>query len=65
MTDSFISEKVFRTLTGLKFDTLFWSSDGFSIEETDAIFTLSGKTPLDILLFIASAKGWESTWADI
>ena len=65
MTDSYILEKVFRTLTGLKFETLFLSSDCLSIGGTDAIFALSGKTPLEILLFIASANGWESTLADI
>ena len=50
---------MFRTLTSVKFDTLFLSSDCLSIGETDAIFVLSGKTPLEILLFIASANGWE------
>ena len=54
-----------RTLTSAKFDTLFLSSDCLSIGETDTIFALSGKTPLEILLFIASANGWESTSADI
>ena len=57
MTDSYILEKVFRTLTGLKSETLFLSLDCLSIGETDAIFALSGKTPLEILLFIASANG--------
>ena len=56
MTDSYILEKVFRTLTGLKFETLFLSSDCLSIGETDAIFALSGKTPLETLLSIASAN---------
>ena len=36
-----------------------------SIRQTDAIFALSGKTPLEILLFIASANGRESTSEDI
>ena len=54
MKDSYILEKVFRTLTGLKFETL--SSDCLSIGETDAIFALAGKTPLEILLLIASAN---------
>ena len=36
-----------------------------SIGETDAIFSLLGKTPLEILLLIASANGRESTSADI
>ena len=57
MTDSYILEKLFRTLTGLKFETLVLSSDCLSIGETDAIFALSGKTPLEILLFVASANG--------
>ena len=57
MIDLYILEKVFRTLTGLKFETLFLSLDCLSIGETDAIFALSGKTPLEILLFIASTHG--------
>ena len=57
MTDSYILEKVFRTLSDLKFETLFLSSDCLSLGETDAIFALSGKTPLEILLFITSANG--------
>ena len=57
MTNSYILAKVFRTPTGLKFETLFFSSDCLSIGETDAIFALSGKTPLEILLFTASANG--------
>ena len=64
-TDSYILEKVFRKLTGLKFETLFSSSDCLSIGETGAIFALSEKTPLEMLLFIASANGWESTLANI
>ena len=56
MADSYISEKVFRALTGPKFETLFLSSHCLSIGETDAIFALSGKTPLEILLFIASGN---------
>ena len=55
-TDSYILEKVFRTLTGLKFESSFLSLDCLSIGETDAIFLLSEKTPLEILLFIASAN---------
>ena len=35
MTDSCILEKAFRTLTGLKFETLFLSLDYLSIRETD------------------------------
>ena len=35
MTDSCILEKVFKTLTGLKFETLFLSLDYLSIRETD------------------------------
>ena len=57
MTESYIFEKVFRTLTVLKSETLFLSSDCFPIGETDAIFEMSGKTPLEILLFRASANG--------
>ena len=38
MTDSYILEKVFRTLTGIKFETLFLSLDCFSMGETDATF---------------------------
>ena len=57
MTESYIFEKVFRTLTGLKSETLFLSSDCLTIGETDAIFEMSGKTPLEILLFRASANG--------
>ena len=45
MTDSYILEKPFGTLTGLNFESLFLSSDCLSIGETDAIFALSGKTP--------------------
>ena len=55
----------FGTLIGLKFETLFLSSDCLSIGETDAISEMSGKTPLEILLFRASANGWERTSADI
>ena len=65
MTDSYILGKVFGTRTALKIDTLLVSSDCLSIGETDAIFALSGKTLLEILLLTASAKGWESTSADI
>ena len=65
LTDSYILEKVFRKLTGLKSGASFLSSDCLLIGETDAIFALSGKTPLEILLFIASADGWESNTADI
>ena len=57
MTDSYILEKVFRTLTGLKFETLFLSLDCLLTGETDASFALSGETPLEILLFITSANG--------
>ena len=63
--DSYVLERMFRTLTSLKFQTLFLSEDCLSIGETDAIFTLLGKNPLEILLFIASTSGWESTSADI
>ena len=65
MTDSYILEKVFRTLTGLKFQNLSLSLDCLSIGKTDSISALSGKTPLEILLFIASVTGSESTSADI
>ena len=65
MTDSYILDKVFSTLTGLNFETLFLLSICLSIGERDAIFALSEKTPLEILLFIASANGWGSTSADI
>ena len=57
MTDPYILQKVFRKLTGLKFETLFLSSDCLSIEETNAIIAWSGKTPLETLLLIASASG--------
>ena len=57
MEDSYILERMFRTLTSLKFQTLFLSEDCLSIGETDAIFTLLGKNPLEILLFIASTSG--------
>ena len=57
MTDSYILGKVFGTRTALKIDTLLVSSDCLSIGETDAIFALSGKTLLEILLLTASAKG--------
>ena len=56
MTDSYILEKGFRKITGLKFETLLLSSDCLSLRKTDAIFALSGKTPLEIQLFIASAN---------
>ena len=65
MADSFILEKVFRTLTVLKFETLSLSSNCLSIGETDGIFPLPGKIPLEIMSFIASANGWENTLADI
>ena len=65
MTDSNISEKVFKTVTALKFEALFLSLDCLLIGETDASFALSGKTPLETLLFIAFANDWESTSADI
>ena len=57
MKDPYILEKVIRPITGLKSETSFLSSDCLSIGETDAIFALSGKTPLEILLFIAPANG--------
>ena len=65
MTNSYILEKVFRTRTGIKFETLFSSSDYFSRGETDAIFALSGKAPLEMLLLIESANGGEITSGDI
>ena len=55
MTDSYTLEKVFRALTGPKFETSFLSSDCLSTGEAD--FALSEKTPLEILLFIASVSG--------
>ena len=61
----YILQKVFRKLTGLKFETLFLSSDCLSIGETDANIAMSGKTPLETLLLIASGNGLESTLADI
>ena len=57
MTDSYMLQKMFKTLTVVKFETLFLSSDCLSIGETDAIFALSGKNSLEILLFIAFANG--------
>ena len=54
MRGSHILEKVFRTLTDVKFETIFLSSDYLSIGETDAIFALSGKTALE---YTASANG--------
>ena len=57
MKDPYILEKVIRTITGLKSETSLLSSDCLSIGETDAIFALSGKTPFEILLFIASTNG--------
>ena len=65
MTDSYILEKEFRKLSGLKFETSLVSSDCLLIGQTDAIFALLGKTTLEIQLFIVSADGWESNWADI
>ena len=65
MMDSYILEKVFRTRTGIKSETLFSSSDCFSRGETDAIFALSGKASLEMLLLIESANGGEITSADI
>ena len=61
MTEPYILEKVFRKLTFLNFEALFLSSDCLLIGETHAIFALSGKTLLEILLFKASNNGWEST----
>ena len=37
MTDSYILEKKFRTLIDIKFETLFLSSDCFSVGETKKI----------------------------
>ena len=48
---------MFRTLTGLKFETLFLLFDCLSTGETEATFAFLGKTPLEILLFIASVNG--------
>ena len=48
MTDSYILEKLFRALTGEKFEILFLSSNCLSIGETDTIFAFSGKTPLKL-----------------
>ena len=56
---------MFRTRTGIKFETLFSSSDCFSRGKTDAIFALSGKAPLEMLLLIESANGGEITSGDI
>ena len=61
MTDSHILEKVFRTLI---WD--FILIIGLFVNRGNrCIFALSGKTPLGILLFIASTNGWESTSAGI
>ena len=57
MTDSYILEKEFRKLSGLKFETSLVSSDCLLIGQTDAIFALLGKTTLEIQLFIVSADG--------
>ena len=65
MMDSYVLEKVFRKLAGLKFGTLFLSLDCLSLGETDVIFALTEKTLLEILLFIASATSWESISGDI
>ena len=64
MTEPYILEKVFRTVTVLKFETLFLLSDCLSIREIDAVFALSGKT-LKMLLFIATVNGRGGTSADI
>ena len=64
MTEPYILEKVFRTVTVLKFETLFLLPDCLSIREIDAVFALSGKT-LKILLFIATVNGRGGTSADI
>ena len=48
---------MFRALTPLKFETLFSSFDCFSTGETEAILALPGKTTLEILLYMPSAKG--------
>ena len=64
MTESHILEKVFRTVTVLKFETLFLSSDCLPIREIHAVFALLGKT-LKILLFTATVNGRGRTSADI
>ena len=51
MTDSYI-----WTLTRLKFEILFLSFDCLSAGETEATFTLSGKTSLETLSFTACAN---------
>lgn len=61
ITDSCISEKMFTTLTCLKFEKIFSSFNCLPTREIGATFALSAKNPLEILLFIASANGWEST----
>ena len=48
MMDSYVLEKVFRKLAGLKFGTLFLSLDCLSLGETDVIFALTEKTLLEI-----------------
>ena len=64
MTDSYILEKIFRTLTDLKFETLILSFNCLSTGKTLATFTLTGKTPLEILFITASPNDSESTVAD-
>ena len=64
ITDSNILEDIFRALAGLKFETLLLSFDCFSAGETEKTVALSGKSVLEILLFISSGKDWESTIAN-
>ena len=68
MTDSYILEKVFRTLTGLKFEALFLSSDCLSLGEQMQSLHCQKRLhykKTSLLLFMASANGRESTPTDI
>ena len=64
MIGSYILGTVFRVITGLKFELLFWSFDCLPTKETEVNFALSGKTRFELLLLMASANCWESTVAD-
>lgn len=64
ITDSHVLEKNFKPLIGLRLETLFLSFNFLLPGKTEATFALSGKTLLDILLFIAPVISWKSTVAD-
>ena len=63
MTASNILENKFSTLTGLKFEILFFLSVPLSIGETATILAASGKIPKVKLSLIVFARGSDKIFA--